>query len=99
MFTLVKVEDKTVAEVSVVNNLPHGEGGCLDPVRLLASLGTTDIVVGGMGARPLAYFAELGITVYADPHTPTVQAVIDALLAGDVGVMTPGQVCGGGGCH
>jgi RND superfamily putative drug exporter len=99
MFTLVKVEDNTVAEVGVVNNLPHGEGGCLDPVRLLASLGTTDIVVGGMGARPLAYFAELGITVYADPHTPTVQAVIDALLAGDVGVMTPGQVCGGGSCH
>lgn len=99
MFTLVKVENDAVADATVVANLPHGEGGCLDPVQLLASLGTTDIVVGGMGSRPLAYFAELGINVYADPQIPTVQAVVQALLAGEVGVMTPGQVCGGGSCH
>ncbi len=99
VFTLVKVEDDSVADVSVVANLPHSEGGCLDPVKLIASQGATDIVVGGMGSRPLAYFAELGINVYADPTIPTVKAVIDALLSGDVGVMTPGQVCGGGSCH
>jgi predicted Fe-Mo cluster-binding NifX family protein len=99
MFTLVKLENDAVTDVSVVANLPHGEGGCLDPVRMLASLGTTEIVVGGMGARPLAYFAELGINVYVDSQTPTVQAVVDALLAGNIGMMTPGQVCGGGNCH
>lgn len=99
LFTLVKVEGTAVSDVSVVDNTPHSEGGCLDPVRLLASLGTTEIVVGGMGARPLAFFADMGIAVYADQELPTVGAVVDALLNNSVAVMSPGQVCGGGNCH
>jgi predicted Fe-Mo cluster-binding NifX family protein len=100
-FTLIKLENDEIAEVSVVDNLPHGEGGCLDPVRLLASFGTTDIIVGGMGHRPLVYFNELGINVFADQQIPTVQGVIEALLANQVAAMTANDVCGGGsgGCH
>lgn len=99
LFTLVQVNGLTVSEVRVVENAPHGEGGCLDPVRQLASLGTTQIVVGGMGARPLAYFAEMGIEVFADQQLPTVGEVVDALLRDSLPVMTPAQVCGGGSCH
>jgi predicted Fe-Mo cluster-binding NifX family protein len=101
MFTIVRLQDGAVASVTVVDNLPHGEGGCLDPVRLLAELGTTDIIVGGMGGRPLAYFNELGINVYADQQMPTVGAVIEAFLGDGVGAMTSDHVCGGGagGCH
>lgn len=100
-FTLVKVIDEAIAEVAVVDNMPHGEGGCLDPVRLLSSLGTTQIIVGGMGARPLAYFNELGIDVYADRQVPTVQEVVEAFIAGGIPRIAPGDVCGGGagGCH
>jgi predicted Fe-Mo cluster-binding NifX family protein len=99
LFTLVKVDGDAIVDVSVVDNTPHTEGGCLDPVRLLASVGTTEIVVGGMGARPLAFFAEMDITVYADQERATVGAVIDALLDDSVAVMSPQQVCGGGTCH
>ncbi|MFH0915859.1 MAG: NifB/NifX family molybdenum-iron cluster-binding protein [bacterium] len=99
LFTLVKVEGTAVSNVSVVDNAPHNEGGCLDPVKLLASFGTTEIVVGGMGARPLAFFADMGIAVYADQELPTVGEVVDALLNDSVAVMSPGQVCGGGNCH
>jgi predicted Fe-Mo cluster-binding NifX family protein len=98
-FTLVQVDGSTLSEVKVVDNTPHGEGGCLDPVRLLASLGTTDIVVGGMGARPLGYFADLGIKVFADQELLTVGEAVDALLGGSLPVMSPAQVCGGGSCH
>ncbi len=98
-FTLVKVSGDTIAEVSVVDNTPHHEGGCLDPVNLLASYGTTEIVVGGMGARPLAFFGDMGIKVFADQQLPTVGEVIDALLSDSVPVMSPAQVCGGGSCH
>ena len=98
-FTLVKVTGDTVAEVRVVDNTPHQEGGCLDPVKLLASHGATDIVVGGMGARPLAFFGDMGIAVYADQELPTVGQVVEALLEGSVPVMSPMQVCGGGSCH
>lgn len=98
-FTLVEVGGDDVAEVSVIENAPHHEGGCLDPVKLLASLGATEIVVGGMGARPLAFFGDMGITVYADQELPTVGEVVDALLQGNVPVMSAMQVCGGGSCH
>ena len=98
-FTLVKVTGDTVTEVSVFDNTPHHEGGCLDPVKLLASHGTTEIVVGGMGARPLAFFGEMGIAVYADQELPNVGEVVEALLQGSVPVMSPMQVCGGGSCH
>ena len=98
-FTLAKVSGDAVIEVSVVDNAPHHEGGCLDPVKVLASLGTTEIVVGGMGARPLAFFGEMGITVYADLEFPTVGEVVDALLEGSIPVMSALQVCGGGSCH
>jgi predicted Fe-Mo cluster-binding NifX family protein len=98
-FTMVEVGADSVTEVSVVENAPHHEGGCLDPVKLLASLGATEIVVGGMGARPLAFFGDMGIAVYADQELPTVGEVVDALLQGTVPLMSVMQVCGGGSCH
>lgn len=98
-FTLVEVGADSVAKVRVVENAPHREGGCLEPVNLLASLGATEIVVGGMGARPRAFFGEMGITVYADQELPTVGEVVEALLQGSIPVMSAVQVCGGGSCH
>jgi predicted Fe-Mo cluster-binding NifX family protein len=98
-FTLVEVDPDGATEVRVVENAPHHEGGCLNPVRLLASLGATEIVVGGMGARPLTYFSDLGITVYVDQQWPTVKEAVDALLEGSIPVMSPVQVCGGGNCR
>ncbi len=98
-FTLLEVNVDGVTEVSVVANAPHQEGGCLDPVNMLASLGVTEIVVGGMGARPRAFFGEMGITVYADQELSTVGEVVNALLQGSVPVMSDLQTCGGGDCH
>ena len=99
-FTLLEVDVDGISGVSVVENAPHREGGCLDPVNMLASLGVTEIVVGGMGARPRAFFGEMGIAVYADQQLPTVGEVVDALLQGRVAEMSAMQVCGGGGnCH
>ena len=98
-FTLAKVDERAITDVRVVDNSPHHEGGCLDPVRLLASLGTTEMIVGGMGARPLAFFGEMGIAVYADQELPTVGEVLEAHLRGDVPLMSAMHVCGGGSCH
>jgi predicted Fe-Mo cluster-binding NifX family protein len=99
VFTLIELNGKKVANVSVIENTPHHEGGCLDPVKLLASLGATEIVVGGMGARPLAFFGDMGIKVYANQELLTVGEVVDALLQGSVPMMSAMQVCGGGSCH
>ena len=94
-FTVVDIEGGQVVSHRVVDNPPHEEGGCLRPVNLLASHGVNALVVAGIGARPLAGFNDAGITVYYDDHTPMVEDVVTALIAGEVEVIDPSYVCGG----
>ncbi len=94
-FTLVEISDGKVSDVRVIDNPPHVDGGCLQPVQLLASHGVNALVVAGMGARPLAGFNEVGIDVYFDNVTPGIGDVVDLLLAGEVEPMDDRFVCGG----
>ena len=94
-FTLVTIEDGVVRTVRTIDNLPHMEGGCMQPVMLLADEGVTDIVVSGMGARPLAGFAQVGITVHFDSERPIVGDAVEAFLSGRLQPMLPSMTCGG----
>lgn len=99
-FTLVDIIDGAVADVRILENPPHEEGGCLRPVNLLASHGVQALVVGGMGARPLAGFDAAGITVYFENVTPRIGDAVQLVLDGNVTIMDARRVCGGhGGCH
>ena len=73
----------------MLENLPHTDGGCLGPVKLLASNGVTALIVAGIGGRPLAGFKEAGIDVYFDKQLPTVSQAVDAVRAGTVEVIQP----------
>ncbi len=102
LFTLLELEDGRVAGADCFDNIAHAAGGCMVPVKVLAEQGVQAIIVGGMGARPLAGFAEVGIQVYFahQQQYPTVQDVADAFVAGNLPVMQPGQACkGSGNCH
>lgn len=102
LFTLVAIENGQVAGVETVNNIAHEAGGCMAPVGLLKDKGIDAIVVGGMGARPLAGFASVGIAVYfaAQPVFGSVRAVVDGFLGNQLVVMQPTQACQGhGNCH
>ena len=94
-FTLVRIADGQIAAIEIVDNVPHMEGGCLQPVMLLAGCGANDLIVAGMGGRPLAGFNEVGIDVYFDSERPLVGDVVEAFLAGELALMSPGMVCGG----
>ncbi|MBN1193690.1 MAG: NifB/NifX family molybdenum-iron cluster-binding protein [Coriobacteriia bacterium] len=94
-FTVVDIEDGAVIGVRVVANPPHEDGGCLRPVNLLAGEGVNALVVAGIGGRPLTGFNDVGITVYFDNTTPVVKDVVDALVAGQLQVIDPSNVCGG----
>jgi predicted Fe-Mo cluster-binding NifX family protein len=94
-FTLVEIADGTIAEVRVIDNPPHNEGGCLRPVSLLASHGVNAIIAAGMGARPLAGFDQAGIVVYFENATPGIGDAIQLVLAGSVETMDTRHVCGG----
>jgi predicted Fe-Mo cluster-binding NifX family protein len=96
-FTLVRVENGAVQDVSVVPNPPHMQGGCAAPVNLLHKSGADAIIVGGIGMRPLMGFRQMGIQVYFGPEGETVGKVMDYFVEGRLRLISDNQVCGGGG--
>ena len=102
VFTLVKIEDNAITDVTLATNQEHGAGGCMVPVQFLKDRGVDAIVVGGIGARPMQGFQEVGIVVYyADRNTAkSVQDVVDGMIAGQFPVIRADQACQGhGNCH
>ncbi|MHA2001817.1 MAG: NifB/NifX family molybdenum-iron cluster-binding protein [Promethearchaeota archaeon] len=65
-FTAIEfdTETKDIKNVDVIKNMPHEHGGCMQPVMLLKNEGVTDVVVGGIGQRPLLGFIQVGIEPY-----------------------------------
>lgn len=96
VFTLIRVEQGEIRDVSVVHNPPHQQGGCQAPVNLLHQSGADALIVGGIGMRPLMGFRQAGIDVYYGPEGETVGAVIDDLIQGRLRMIQEHEVCGGG---
>jgi predicted Fe-Mo cluster-binding NifX family protein len=92
-FTLVEMKDSRVVGSRVVPNGEHQEGGCLVPVQLLFREGATAIVVGGIGARPLQGFQNVGIDVLVGSGE-RVRDVVDAYAAGGLRSIADTDVCG-----
>ena len=65
-FTAIKFneENNEIIEVSSIENPPHKQGGCMGPVMLLKDAGVTDVVLGGIGHRPLMGFIQVGIKTF-----------------------------------
>jgi len=102
LFTIIDIKDNAIASVDAVANKEHAAGGCLVPVTLLRDQGVKAIVVGGIGARPLQGFNEVGISVYyADRNSvQNVQNAAEGMIAGHFPVIEPHQTCQGqGNCH
>lgn len=97
VFTLIDVEDGKINEVSILENKEHVQGGCMVPVNLLAENNVQQLVVGGIGMRPLAGFQQAGIDVYHDAERTDIRSVIEDMIAGKVPIIKSDQVCGGGG--
>jgi predicted Fe-Mo cluster-binding NifX family protein len=96
-FTLARVENGSIKEVSIVPNPPHMQGGCQAPVNLLYKSGADAIIVGGIGMRPLMGFRQMGIEVYFGPEGETVGHVLEHFVQGRLQLISNDQVCGGGG--
>ena len=99
LFTVVDIEEDQVTGVEILENAPHGSGGCLEPIEVLANAGVGAIVVAGVGARPMQALDQAGITVYyADTNrVPDVQTAVDKLCAKGLPRMQPAQACKGSG--
>jgi predicted Fe-Mo cluster-binding NifX family protein len=95
-FTLIRVENGEIGDISVVLNPPHQQGGCQAPVDLLQQSRAEALIVGGIGMRPLMGFRQVGIDVYYGPEGETVRAVIEYFLEDRLILIQENQVCGGG---
>ena len=92
-FTLIDIVDGEIGEVSIIQNPPHEEGGCLRPVGLLSDAGADAIVAAGMGMRPMMGFANAGIDVLFDNVTPNVGDVAKLAAEGKLPHMTANEAC------
>ena len=102
IFTILEVADGEIKAVGTHDNIAHEAGGCMVPVKVLADAGVDAIVVGGIGARPLQGFAEVGVKVYfaSREQFMTVQDVATVFIENGLPEMQPGQACkGGSNCH
>lgn len=95
VFTIVEIEDNFVKGVSTLANLPHEEGGCMAPVRMLAENGVNKMLAGGMGMRPLAGFNQAGIHVYHTGGFNTVGEGVSAYMAGNLSEFSSDHTCKG----
>ncbi len=95
-FTLVELSEKGISDVQILPNQAHDQGGCMSVVNLLKNAGVEALVAGGMGARPLAGFNQVGIEVFFSENSPTVGAALNLLSQGQARRFAPDQVCSGG---
>jgi predicted Fe-Mo cluster-binding NifX family protein len=92
-FTIVDIKNGNIENVSILENPPHIEGGCLRPVNLLADAGVNTLIAAGMGARPLMGFQGVGITVYFENETQEIDRVVDMLISEKLTAMLPENAC------
>ena len=97
LYTLVTEKNGQIADVKVIPNVPHQQGGCMAPVQHLAQNGVQHLIAGGMGFRPLMGFNQAGIEVYYGGDNQTVGQAVEAMLAGKLSAFKQEHTCGGGG--
>ncbi len=87
-FVTIKFEEDTnkITEIVMITNPPHQQGGCMRPVMLLKNAGITDVVLGGIGMRPLQGFHQVGIRTYRGIQG-TVQENFNKLITNQLELM------------
>jgi predicted Fe-Mo cluster-binding NifX family protein len=99
IFTLVTIEDGRIGDISLQQNIPHEQGGCLAPVTMLAERDVKALIAGGMGMRPLMGFNSVGIEVFFNNGIDRVDALISAFVQGQLPRFSQDNACGGGDHH
>ena len=98
-FTIVTVEDGSIANVESVKNVDHDVAGCGGVIDYVLTLGVDGILTVGMGMSPLIRFTEAGVAVYTETQTANVGDVARLFVEGRVRTMLPEEACNHGGHH
>ena len=79
-YTVITMKDAKIAEVEVIKNPGHDAGGCGNAITNIMDLAPDALVVSGIGTSPAKGFAQVGLAVYFDDASQTVQESIDAFM-------------------
>lgn len=87
-FLLARLDDSGTFsdEIILLENRNHDSEGCFGLVSRIADSGVTDIVLGGIGARPFQALLQSGINVYKAKY-PTVKENMDAFKQNDLAIL------------
>jgi len=92
-YILVDIKDNQIQQVIPLKNGEHVHGGCFAPVMLLKGNHVSNLVVGGIGGRPLQGFQQTGIQVFAGVGQK-VEDAVTMFMADKLQPFTLDQACG-----
>ena len=92
-YVIVDVENGEIKDVDFVQNQGHSGGACGNAVANIKNLGAEALIVIGIGPNPLMGFQKIGIKVYKDEESQTVEEAIKRLLEGKLKEMSAEMSC------
>jgi predicted Fe-Mo cluster-binding NifX family protein len=93
-YVIVDIENNKIKDVDFTQNPGHAGGACGNAVMNIKNLGADALIVAGIGARPLEGFKQVGIKVYFDNVSLTVEEAIKKFIAGEIQEIQPQNACG-----
>ncbi|WP_294488435.1 NifB/NifX family molybdenum-iron cluster-binding protein [uncultured Mailhella sp.] len=98
-YTVARIQDGKILDVSIEYNEGHEQGGCIVPVQALAGKGVKVLIAGGMGMGPLNAMHQMGMQVFYATGFLTVQEVLQAYIDGRLQEFGSANLCRGGCGH
>ncbi len=79
-YTIITLKNGLIDNVEVLQNPGHDAGGCGDAITNIMSLKPDVLIVSGIGQSPAKGFSNVGLAVYFDKDSLTVNDSIDKFL-------------------
>ncbi len=92
-YVIVDIEEGEIKDVDFTPNPGHNGGACGNAVMNIKNLGADSLIVSGIGPNPLMGFKQVGIKVYYDGNSPTVEESINKFIKGELQEMSPEMSC------
>ncbi|MEA3553146.1 MAG: NifB/NifX family molybdenum-iron cluster-binding protein [Campylobacterota bacterium] len=92
-YTIITLDNGQISDVDVIENPGHSTGGCGDAITNIMNLKPDALVVSGIGGSPAKGFAQVGLDVYFDKESLTVNDSIDQFLLGKLDVIGSNGTC------
>lgn len=79
-YTIIDIKNNEVKNIETLRNEGHEAGGCTSAVSTIMNFNPDALVVSGIGSKPANNFKEVGLAVYFDESSKTIQDSIALFL-------------------